>query len=207
MDIDKSIIKDMEYDPSRDRYIGKDGSELKVTPYSDGTGYKIDYYRQTTYGGTVHDSTHVKTDLNEKWTRTDNDRSSGSQSKSSGTGCYLTTACMQHYAEEFDDNCYELTTLRWFRDTFVTEEDIAHYYEIAPSIVEAINKIPGCEKIYNYIYENVIDECVKAIEQGDYKFAYNRYKNSILAFEEEYVTPSLKKGKSKVLPMPSPLFA
>ena len=40
----KEKIKDMEYDLRRDRYIGKDGSEFKVTPYSDGTGYKMDYY-------------------------------------------------------------------------------------------------------------------------------------------------------------------
>ena len=105
---------------------------------------------------------------------------------------------MQHFMEEFDDDCYELNTLRWFRDTFVSEEDIEHYYEVAPSIVEAISKISGCEEIYNYIYENVIDECVKAIEKGDYEFAYNRYKNSILIFEEEYVKSSLEK-KNKIL--------
>ncbi len=199
MNIDKDLIKDMEYDSSRDRFIGKDGSELKITPYSDGTGYKIDYYSQSTYGGTIHDSVHIKSDLNENWTRTDNDRTNETKSNSSGTGCYLTTACMQYYAENFDDNCYELTKLRWFRDTFVSKEDIAHYYEIAPSIVESINKTSGCEKIYNYIYENVIDVCVKAIEQGDYEFAYNRYKSSILAFEKEYVKQSLEKGKRKVL--------
>ena len=203
MNIDKDLIKDMEYDPSRDRYIGKDGSELKVTPYSDGRGYKIDYYKQSTYGGTIHDSVHIKSDLNEKWTRTDNDRTNENKSTTSGTGCYLTTACMRHFAEEFDDNCNELMTLRWFRDTFVSQEDIAHYYEVAPSIVEAINKVPGCEEIYNYIYENVIDTCVKAIEQGDYEFAYNRYKNSILAFEEEYVAPSPEKGKIKIPSRPS----
>ena len=114
---------------------------------------------------------------------------------------------MRHYVEEFDDNCYELTTLRWFRDTFVSEEDIAHYYEIAPSIVGAINKIPGCEKVYEYIYDNVIAACVKAIEKGDYEFAYNRYKNSILTFEDEYVNPSLETGKSKVLSISKSSFA
>ena len=47
---------------------------------------------------------------------------------------------MRHYLNNFDDNCYELTVLRWFRDNFVFEEDIKHYYKIAPVIVEAIDK-------------------------------------------------------------------
>ena len=41
-DYDK--IKDMKYDQNRGCYIDKDGSEFHVTPYSNGTGYKYDYY-------------------------------------------------------------------------------------------------------------------------------------------------------------------
>ena len=41
---DADKIKDMEYDPSRGRYVAKDGREFKSTPYSNGTGYKYDYY-------------------------------------------------------------------------------------------------------------------------------------------------------------------
>ena len=40
-DYDK--IKDMEYDPNRGCYVGKNGEELCVTPYSDGSGYTYDY--------------------------------------------------------------------------------------------------------------------------------------------------------------------
>lgn len=40
-DYDK--IKDMEYDVSRKCYVGKNGEEFHVTPYSDGSGYKYDY--------------------------------------------------------------------------------------------------------------------------------------------------------------------
>ncbi len=189
-DYDK--IKDMEYDPSRGRYVGKDGSELRVTPYSDGTGYKYDYYDSSTYGNAPHNSTHVTSDLNEEWERTDNDRDNGTQTHSSGSGCYLTTACMKHMQEEFDDNCEELTILRWFRDKFVSEEDIKHYYKTAPIIVDAINKLEDNKKIYKYIYENVVDACVKAIKNKDYDFAYNRYKSSILALEEQYARKALE---------------
>ena len=90
----------MEYDPSRGRYVGKDGSEFVVKPFSDGTGYKMDYYDKTTYKNAPHNSVHGKVDLNENWTRDDKDRDNGTQSSSSGSGCYLTTACMKHYMDD-----------------------------------------------------------------------------------------------------------
>lgn len=192
-DYDK--IKDMEYDPKRKCYVGKDGSEFKSTPYSDGRGYKYDYYDKSPYGNADHSSTHVKSDLNENWSRTNNDRSGGnnSQTHSSGSGCYLTTACMRYYLNNFDDNCYELTVLRWFRDNFVSKEDVKHYYDIAPVIVKAINEDENSGMIYDYIYDNVVDVCVEAIENGDYEFAYNRYKSSILNLEQTYLEPAQQK--------------
>ena len=114
-------------------------------------------------------------------------------------GCYLTTACMKQYLNNFDDNCYELRVLRWFRANFVSKEDIKHYYEIAPIIVEGIEKEQEKDTVYDYIYDNVVDACVRAIEKGDYEFAYNRYKSSILAFEQTFAKPSLQKRFVKAL--------
>jgi len=108
------------------------------------------------------------------------------------TSCYLTSACMSHYLTNFDDNCYELTVLRWFRDNFVSKEDIKHYYKTAPMIVEAIEQEEYKDIIYNYIYDNVVDACVEAIENGDYDFAYNRYKESILSLEQTYLKINLE---------------
>lgn len=189
---DKEKIKDMEYDPVRKCYVGKDGDEFHASPYSNGKGYKYDYYDKSPYGNAPHNSTHVKSDLNENWSRTDNDRDNGTQTQSSGTGCFLTSACMSHYLRNFDDNCYELTVLRWFRDNFVSKEDIKHYYKTAPMIVEAIEKEEHKDIIYNYIYDNVVDACVDAIENGDYDFAYNRYKESILSLEQTYLKYNLE---------------
>lgn len=194
----KEAIRGMEYDPSRKRYIGDDGSELVVKPDSDGKGYRLDYYDSTTYGNAPHNSIHVVADTDENWKKTVNDRDNGTQEKSSGSGCYLTTACMKWKQDDFDDNCYELFILRWFRDNFVPKQDINHYYEIAPKIVEEIEKDPECDIVYNYIYETVIVPCVKAIRYGDFAFAYSRYKNSILALEETYAVPNLNQNSNKV---------
>ena len=79
-------------------------------------------------------------------------------------------------------------TLRWFRDNFVSREDIKHYYDVAPIIVDKINSIPENNKIYKWIYEQVIQPCVVAIQNKNYEFAYNRYKNSVLALEKQFTT-------------------
>ena len=107
-------------------------------------------------------------------------------------GCYLTTACIKHFMNNFNDKCYELQLLRWFRDNFVSEEDIAHYYETAPIIVSAINQLPNNNIIYSQIYFDIIEYCVKAIEHGQYDAAYERYKDSILTLEEKYARPVLE---------------
>lgn len=196
-DYDK--IKDMEYDPDRGCYVDKDGAEFHVTPYSDGSGYKYDYYDRSPYGNAPHNSTHVKSDLNESWNRTDNDRDNGTQDKSSDSGCYLTTACMIHMQENFDDCCNELMTLRWFRDNFVSKEDIKYYYNIAPIIVDRINFIPDNNKIYDWIYEHVVHPCVIAIQQKNYEAAYNIYKNSVLMLEEQFIEELPKQDSVKTL--------
>ena len=101
--------------------------------------------------------------------------------------------------EKFDDNCEELMILRWFRDKFVSKEDIEHYYKTAPTIVDVINESENNNEIFNFIYENVVSACVNAIKSGNYEFAYNRYKNSVLALEEQFARPALEKRLVKSL--------
>lgn len=104
---------------------------------------------------------------------------------------------MRFLQDKFDDNCYELSVLRWFRDNFVSEEDIAHYYVTVPVIVDAISKEEKSNIIYDYIYDNVVDYCVKQIENGNYENAYSIYKSSILTFEEQFAKPILTQKLTK----------
>lgn len=106
---------------------------------------------------------------------------------------------MKYMQDKFDDNCYELIVLRWFRDNFVFKEDIKHYYETAPIIVSSINKEEKADLIYNYIYDNVVDYCVRQIENGNYEEAYSRYKNSILVLEEQFARKTLEESFVKTL--------
>lgn len=172
------------------------GKDIKVTEYGNKKGAKIDFYSPDPKTK-PHDSVHIKVNYENK-TYEATTKINGNKETSSG-GCYLTSACMKFFQEKFDDKCYELTVLRWFRDNFVSKEDIEHYYETAPVIVEAIDNDENSELIYNYIYDNVVDACVLAIENGDYEFAYNRYKESILLLEEQFARPLLEQRLIRVL--------
>ena len=156
--------------------------EIKVTPYSNGKGAKIDIYSPSSRAAS-HDTAHIKVSEGKKVEIVT--KVNGKKETSSGQ-CYLTSACMEHFQDEFDDNCYELTVLRWFRDNFVSKEDIELYYNVAPTIVKNIDALDNNEQIYNYIYSHIVEACVKAIENGDYDFAYNRYKSSVLALNEQF---------------------
>ena len=174
---------------------------IKVTGYGDKkdsgkSGAKIDIYSSDPKNG-PHDSIHIKVDADNK-TYEAVTKINGEKESSSGE-CYLTSACMKHMQEKLDDSCEELTILRWFRDRFVSAEDIKHYYMIAPIIVEAIDEFEKNDNIYNYIYDNIVNACVVAIKNGDYDFAYNRYKNSILALEEQFARPKLTNRLVKTL--------
>ena len=170
-------------------YVNEEGVIIKITTDRNGKDH-ISFY-----GSDVdkeHDAAHVNVDYEKKtWDSTTHGPDKSDTKHSSG-GCYLTSACMNHYLINFYDNCYELTVLRWFRDNFVSKEEIKHYYKIAPMIVEAIEREEYKDIIYNYIYDNVVDACVEAIENGDYDFAYNRYKESILSLEQTYLKSNLE---------------
>lgn len=145
-----------------------------------------------------HDeSIHININY-EKGTFTINEKSNGEKT-STDCSCYLTTACMRNKMSQFSDKCEELLILRWFRDKFVSKEDIEHYYQIAPIIVNAINELENNNEIYNLIYENVVSVCVTSIKNGNYDFAYRRYKRSVLDFEEQFVRPKLEKRLVQVL--------
>ena len=177
-------------------YVNDKGVTIKINTDKNGNDH-ISFY-----GGEVdqpHDAAHVNVNYDkESWSSTTHGPDKSDTSSGSG-GCYLTTACMKHFMNNFNDKCYELQLLRWFRDNFVSEEDIAHYYEIAPLIVSEINSLPNSNEIYDKIYYHVIDVCVKAIEKSEYAVAYQRYKESILQLEEAYVRPALEQRLIRAL--------
>ena len=91
----------------------------------------------------------------------------------SGGGCFLTTACCEH--KGLPDDCYELQTLRKFRDEYLMSKEygkeiVRLYYEEAPKIVEKIDSKPDKDQMYEKIYIR-IKEIVQLIEEGQFSEA------------------------------------
>ena len=164
-------------------YINDEGVEIRVSTDKNGKDH-IDIYDSCPAENPDHSSIHINIDTDTGKGKIV-DTTSG-EKEETDTQCYLTTACMKFFQDRFDDDCYELNVLRWFRDNFVSKEDIELYYNVAPIIVENIDALDDNEQIYNYIYSHIVEACVKAIENGDYDFAYNRYKSSVLALNEQF---------------------
>lgn len=114
----------------------------------------------------------------------------------SSSGCFLTSACVE--TKGLPDDCYELTTLRKFRDEYLAKQDcgqcdIAHYYHVAPAIVESIKKREDAGAVFERIYNELVIPCVKLIEDGDYVSAHNKYREYVTMLErrEEFVHGSV----------------
>lgn len=108
---------------------------------------------------------------------------------SSSTPCYLTSACV--YAKNLPDDCYELQTLRTFRDTWMKnsqegQQSIEIYYDTAPKIVSAINDMANSKVIYEKIYNEMVLPCVQLIEQNKMQETFELYKEKVFELKKLY---------------------
>ena len=84
--------------------------------------------------------------------------------------CFITTAICQ--AEGKPDDCYELTTLRRFRDQWLSDrpegkELIRRYYDMAPGIVLLIDHQANSHQIYQSLRTTYLEPCLEAIARED----------------------------------------
>lgn len=92
--------------------------------------------------------------------------------------CFITTAVCKD--DDKPDDCYELETLRKFRDEYMLTNPeysklVEEYYETAPAIVASINNRLDREEIYEMFLVDYITPAIKAIENGDNKLAFDIY--------------------------------
>lgn len=94
-------------------------------------------------------------------------------------GCFLTTACVDFAG--LPDDCETLTLMRKLRDEYVAalpegESLIAEYYENAPKIVDAIDRLTA--EARNAIYSNMLfslSEISHNVKSGDFIKAKDCY--------------------------------
>jgi len=104
--------------------------------------------------------------------------------------CYITTAVCETFGKS--DDCYELRTLRNYRDTYLTAQTdgadiIKEYYNIAPTIVNRIHKSPDCKEILKQIWTNYLKPCIAYIEKGQNEKCKDIYIKMVRTLQEEYM--------------------
>ncbi|HIV51861.1 MAG TPA: hypothetical protein H9748_00005, partial [Candidatus Mediterraneibacter norwichensis] len=77
--------------------------------------------------------------------------------------CYITTAVCRSLGRP--DDCYELNTLRDYRDSYLLSTDegreiVQEYYNIAPTIVKRIDKKAEADEIYENIWKTYLSPCI-----------------------------------------------
>ncbi len=105
----------------------------------------------------------------------------------SSGGCYLTSACVE--AKGLPDDCEELMTLRDFRDNWLKKqpggmEEVAEYYEVAPRIMERINRRMDAKRIWTDLYDSLVMPCVEMIHSGELEKARVLYKETALKLKQ-----------------------
>lgn len=96
--------------------------------------------------------------------------------------CFITTAVCAR--QNKPDDCYELNTIRWFRDNWLMNEVdgpelIKEYYFVAPNLVEKVNNLPNSDHIYQLLERKYINKCVELIEQHEFAKTKNLYTGMI----------------------------
>lgn len=89
-----------------------------------------------------------------------------------GSLCFITTAVCAYFNKP--DDCYELTILRYFRDEWLRyqpegETLIEEYYEVAPAIVEALEKATWKDSVYQELWQDYISKCITYIEEDEFE--------------------------------------
>ena len=105
-------------------------------------------------------------------------------------GCYLTSACVEAMGR--CDNCFELTTLRAFRDHWLSQQDggreeIKEYYHIAPAIVDKIHASDDCRQVLTNLYFRLVMPCVEMIKAGKNEEAHCLYREITNELKRKYL--------------------
>lgn len=106
-----------------------------------------------------------------------------------GKLCFITTAVCEAFGKA--DDCYELTSFRNFRDTYMVGEREAlvnEYYDIAPGIVTCIDLGLDREQVYQEIWEKWLFPCLTDIESGNEEACAKRYEDMVLTLKSRYLS-------------------
>ena len=104
--------------------------------------------------------------------------------------CYVTTAVCSSLGK--DEDCYELRLLKDYRDGYLSEQPdgeelIREYYDIAPTIVNRINRSEQAREVYEQIYTDYIRPCISLIEEKKEEQCKEMYVQMMRVLQNKYL--------------------
>ncbi len=142
-------------------------------------------YEKDSWGGGKY---REDEDGNRTYTRQDWSGNTYEEKDDDKGGCFLTTACTRHAG--LPDDCYELRTLRDFRDRYIKElpngaQLLNEYYKNSPKILSALFLTESYKQELSMIFKRII-KAVGCIEVGDNEGALQQYKKIYLNLNSKY---------------------
>lgn len=123
------------------------------------------------------------------WHRKRSDTGTTREKKEKKSGCFISTAAC--VLKGLPDDCYELTTLRLFRDEHLLRTPtgravVEHYYAIAPGIADKLSASLELERVWT-----AIEFVVSAIEAKNFELAQELYQEMVNRLQSElsYLSP------------------
>ena len=104
--------------------------------------------------------------------------------------CYITTAVCDSLGRP--DDCYELNLLRNYRDTYLSAKEegkviVEEYYDIAPTIVNRIRRQENADELFQGIWDDYLQPCVKMIEEEQMEECQECYTNMVRDLQKKYL--------------------
>ena len=102
--------------------------------------------------------------------------------------CFITTATCAYEGKA--DDCYELETLRAYRDGWLTEQGgealIRSYYDLAPTLVILMDHCDASDACYEEIRHRWLEPCLRSLEKGEPELCRQQYVHMVTTLKTRY---------------------
>lgn len=122
----------------------------------------------------------------------------GPKADQSSGACVIATACAR--AAGLGDDAPELALARAFRDDFLARSPggpafVTEYYEFAPRIVDAIDRLPDRDRVWRQLWRN-FQEGLDLVRSGRPELALERGKHLFAELKQRYLGQPRGKGSA-----------
>lgn len=100
---------------------------------------------------------------------------------------YFNSYCVERVSGDKGVERDQIAKLIWFRDNFAEKEDLDYYYRMSPSLIQAIDRLPEANTVYQFFYDEILTNCVEFLKKEEYEQAYKVYLDGFRSLVEKYL--------------------